>query len=72
MIDISQLSKLEAQQPYLLTRCQGSVHVVLAASCAPSDMLKAFVHARILTLVHQGAQTCQVIDAVCMLKMILT
>ena len=48
---VSQLCKDNADQPYLLAPIQGSVHVVLAKSSQPADVLKAFVHARVTSLI---------------------
>lgn len=49
--NVSQLCKDNADQPYLLAPSQGSVHVVLAKSTQPADVLKAFVHARVTSLI---------------------
>ncbi len=48
---VSQLCKDNADQPYLLAPTQGSVQVVLAKSSQPADVLKAFVHARVTSLI---------------------
>lgn len=47
---VSQLCKDNADQPYLLAPTQGSVQVVLSKGSQPADVLKAFVHARVTSL----------------------
>lgn len=49
-VDVAQLCEGAADQLYMLAPCQGCVHVVLATSCTPVDVLMAFVHARVLAL----------------------
>ena len=49
--NVSQLCKDNADQPYLLAPSQGAVHVVLAKGSQPADVLKAFVHARVTSLI---------------------
>lgn len=48
---VSQLCKDSADQPYLLAPLQGAVHVVLAKSSRPANVLEAFVHARVTSLI---------------------
>ena len=46
----------------MLAHCQGCIHVVLATSCTPADVLEAFVHARVLALMStQDDESDQVI-----------
>ncbi|KAL3136855.1 hypothetical protein ABBQ38_005562 [Trebouxia sp. C0009 RCD-2024] len=61
-VDVAQLCEGAADQLYMLAPCQGCVHVVLATSCTPVDVLMAFVHARVLALmITQDGGSDQVI-----------
>ena len=50
-VNVAQLCEAAADQLYILAPCQGCIHVVLATSCMPADVLMAYVHARVLALV---------------------
>lgn len=61
-VDVAQLCGGAANQLYMLAHCQGCIHVVLATSCMPAEVLKAFVHARVLALMStQDDKSDQVI-----------
>ena len=49
-MNVAQLCEGAASQLYMLAHCQGCIHVVLATSCMPADVLDAFVHARVLSI----------------------
>lgn len=49
-MNVAQLCEGAANQLYMLAHCQGCIHVVLATSCMPADVLHAFVHARVLSI----------------------
>lgn len=49
-VNIARLCEGAANQMYMLAHCQGCIHVVLATSCRPADVLGAFVHARVLSI----------------------
>ncbi|KAL3158045.1 hypothetical protein ABBQ32_011654 [Trebouxia sp. C0010 RCD-2024] len=49
-VNVAQLCECAADQLYMLAPCRGCIHVVLATSCTPADVLMAFVHARVLAL----------------------
>ncbi len=48
--DLQQLCTEAVDQQYMLAPCVESVQVVLAKSSSPADVLQAFVHARVLSL----------------------
>ena len=48
--NVAQLCEGAADQLYMLAPSQGCIHVVLATSCTPADVLMAYVHARVLAL----------------------
>lgn len=49
-MNVAQLCEDAASQLYMLAHCQGCIYVVLATSCTPADVLDAFVHARVLSI----------------------
>lgn len=65
-MDVAQLCQGAGKQLYMLAHCHGYIHVVLATSCTPADVLEAFVHARILARMTTQDEECdQVIALTC-------
>lgn len=66
-MDVAQLCEGAGNQLYMLAHCQSCIHVVLATSCTPADVLEAFVHARVVArMTTQDENSGQVIALACL------
>lgn len=72
--ELAQQCAEASDQPYLLVHVQGSVQVVLATNGSSLDTLKAFAHARVLSIIKQavnGQEAGQVNGSLAMVYLIL-